>query len=82
MEVLDILFGPREQIVDAENFVTSAEQAINQMRSKKSGATGHQDALTTTVDACQRYSPSDELRPMHYKLMTIRRKYFVARKPQ
>ena len=28
MEVLNILLGSREQIVDAENFVTVAEQAV------------------------------------------------------
>jgi hypothetical protein len=74
------MLGPREQIVDAENFVTSAEQAINQMRSKKSGATSDQNALTATVDACQRYSPYDELISIHYRFVRIDAKGFCGAK--
>jgi hypothetical protein len=67
MQVLDILLGPREKIVNAENLVAVAEQAINQMRSEKSGAAGDQNALTATVDACQRYSPKVQRELAYYR---------------
>jgi hypothetical protein len=59
MQVLDVPFRAGEQIISAQHFMAFGEQAINQMRSKKPGTTGDQDALTATVDACQICSPKN-----------------------
>ena len=60
MEVLDVLLGPGEKIVDANNLVAVAEQAINQMRAEKSGTAGDQDAFAAIIDMlpmfCSGYS--------------------------
>jgi hypothetical protein len=45
-EVIDILFGAGEKIVDAEDCVTIFEQALAKMRSKEAGASCDENGLS------------------------------------
>jgi hypothetical protein len=51
MKVLQIPLCASEQIVDTEHLVTLLQQPINEMGSKKAGASGYEDTLATIVEA-------------------------------
>lgn len=43
-QVHDIAFAAREEVVEADDFVTFVEKSLAKMRTKESGATGDQNA--------------------------------------
>src|SRR5690606_2399767 len=53
-EVLDVPFGPGEQVVDAEHLVSVGQQAVDQVRSEKARAAGDEDLLPAVVKSRHR----------------------------
>ena len=51
VEMIEILLGAGEQIVDTEQFVALGEQPVDQVRTEKTRATRHQDTFARAVDA-------------------------------
>ena len=52
--MLDVGLRPSMQIVDAQHLMTLCQKTVDEMRSDKSGATGHQDTFSDVGETRQR----------------------------
>jgi hypothetical protein len=44
-EMIDILFTPGKEIVQSQNFMTSTEQTLSEVRANKTGTAGDENAF-------------------------------------